>query len=220
LLTLSQATGRSAIPALELNDLINRLVATDDPEEVRRLYRQWAASYDSDLDQYGYVAPVVGVALFQDWISDKSAVIHDAGCGTGQVGKLLTASGYTTIHGSDFSNDMLAVAKSRGCYLSLVQADYTEPLEFKSDSVDGIISIGVYTKRFKNNFLAEMLRMLKPGGCMIFSCRPVYFDEVADSIKELHQTNEISRSSIMYDDYMTGQQASAFYIALQKTVKT
>lgn len=192
-------------------------MVTDDPEEVRELYRQWADSYDSDLDQYGYVAPLIGVSLFKDRVADKNAVIHDAGCGTGQVGKLLKASGYRNLHGSDFSSDMLAIAKSIGCYLSLVQADYTESLDFKSNSVDGIISIGVYTKRFKNKFIPEILRMLKPGGCLLFSCRPVYCDEVAESVKVLHQQNEISKSSVIYDDYMIGQNASAYYIALQKT---
>jgi len=192
------------------------LVATDDPDEVRRLYRQWSDSYDSDLEEFGYVAPKIGIDIFQQLNIDKHAVIHDAGCGTGQVGQLLTAAGFTNIHGSDFSDDMLAVANSRGCYRSLVQADYTQPLEFESESADAIISIGVYTKRFKNKFLAEMLRMLKPGGFMVFSCRPLYYDEVAASVKDLHIDQRVSKSVVVYADYMVGQKASAFYVTLEK----
>ena len=147
---------------------------------------------------------------------DQSAVVHDAGCGTGQVGELLTAEGYTNLHGSDFSKDMLNVAAGRECYQSLVQADYTEPLDFTDNSVDAIISIGVYTKRFKNNFIPEMMRMLKPGGCMVFSCRPLYFDEVADAVKALHQQEKLYKSVVAYDDYMVGQKAAAFYVGLVK----
>lgn len=181
------------------------------------MYKQWANTYDNDLDEFGYVAPVVGVSIFKRLINATDAIIHDAGCGTGQVGRLLASAGYTNIHGSDFSEDMLGVARQRGCYESLVQADYTMPLDFKSSCTDGIISIGVYTKRFKQNFIIEMLRMLKPGGWLVFSCRPLYFEEVADSIKELHKEEVISKSSVILDDYMIGQAASAYYVSLCKS---
>ncbi len=111
---------------------------------------------------------------------------------------------------------MLGVAKSRDCYRSLVRADFTQTLAFESESVDGIISIGVYTKRFKGKFLDEMLRILKPGGCIVFSCRPVYFEEVSDSVKMLHVEQRLSKSSVVFDDYMLGQKASAYYVALHK----
>lgn len=180
------------------------------------MYRQWSETYDSDLENFGYVAPKIGTAILQQHISDHSAVIHDAGCGTGQVGQLLTAAGFSNIHGSDFSEDMLNVARSRDCYQSLVQADYSQALEFASDSVDGVISIGVYRKSFKNIFIDEMLRILKPGGCLVFSCRPVYFEEVADSVKALHVDLRLSKSSVTFDDYMLGQKASAYYFTLHK----
>ncbi len=204
------------MPDLEFNDLINRLVKTEDPEEARQLYRQWSKTYDSDLEEFGYVAPKIGTAIFQQLITDTGALIHDAGCGTGQVGQLLSSAGYSNIHGSDFSEDMLGVARARDCYRSLVQADYSRLLEFESESVDGVISIGVYRKSFKENFLDEMLRVLRPGGCMVFSCRPVYFEEVFDSVKELHVDLRLSGSSVMFDDYMLGQKASAYYFTLHK----
>lgn len=166
------------------------------------------------------MAPAIGVSIFRQFVTRSDAVIHDAGCGTGQVGKLLASAGYSNLHGSDFSEDMLGVAQRRGCYASLVQADYTRPLELDSNSVDGIISIGVYTKRFKHTFLEQMLRILRPGGCMVFSCRPLYFEEVADAVKALHVAGELLKSSVAYDDYMTGQQASAYYVALHKSGST
>lgn len=165
------------------------------------------------------MAPETGTEIFQKLITDHSALIHDAGCGTGQVGQLLTSAGYNNIHGSDFSEDMLEVAKSRDCYRSLVQADYAQPVDFESESVDGVICIGVYRKSFKEYFLSEMLRILKPGGCIVFSCRPVYFEEVADAVKALHVDQRIAKSSVTCDDYMRGQQASAFYVALHKALQ-
>ena len=130
---------------------------------------------------------------------------------------MLASAGYSNVHGSDFSEDMLGVAKSRECYQSLVQADFTKALEFETKSVDGIISIGVYSKRFKDKFLNEMLRVLKPGGCIVFSCRLVYFEEVSESVKALHIDERLAKSSFTFDDYMLGQKASAYYVALHKS---
>ncbi len=41
----------------QLDNLINKLVTATDPDEVVGLYAQWAEQYDSDLDEFGYVAP-------------------------------------------------------------------------------------------------------------------------------------------------------------------
>ena len=200
----------------ELDTLINKLVHATDPEEVKALYRQWAESYDDDLDTFGYVAPQIGTALFSQLV-DKNANIHDAGCGTGQVGKLLAAHGYTKMDGSDCSEDMLKQAQTIDCYQHLVQLDYAGPIDLPDNAYDAVISIGVYTKRFKQFFLNEMLRIIKPGGHLLFSCRPVYFEEVADLVKQLHLDGNIHQSSVVDDDYMIGQKAKAFYVTLTKT---
>ena len=61
-----------------------------------------------------------------------------------------------------------------------------------------------------------MLRILVPSGYLLFTCRPLYFEEVADSVKQLHADERINFSSVRYDDYMVGQSAKAFYVTLQK----
>ncbi len=201
----------------QLDALINQLVHANDPEEVKVLYRQWAATYDNDLDSFGYVAPQIGTALFCQLLADTDAKIHDAGCGTGLVGKLLHSLGYTNIDGSDFSADMLKKARDTGTYKQLLQADYTQTISLQSDTYDGVISIGVYTKRFKQHFLGEMLRIIKPGGYLLFSCRPLYYEEVANLVMQLHLDGSIETSSVTEDDYMKGQGAKAFYVALKKS---
>ena len=59
--------------------------------------------------------------------------------------------------------------------------------------------------------------MLKPGGYLLFTCRPLYFEEVAESVKELHINELLYMSSVTLDDYMLGQNASAYYVVLQKS---
>jgi len=163
----------------QLEKIVNTLVGATDPEQVKGLYKQWADTYDEDLDSYGYVAPKLGVAMLSDLLTNKDALIHDAGCGTGQVGALLSELGFT--------------------------AKY-----------NAVISIGVYTKRFRQHFIQEMLRITKPGGYFVFSCRELYFDEVMEAVRALMKNRNCSKLVLNVDDYMTGQGASAYYVALQK----
>jgi len=200
-----------------LNAIVNRLVHSTDPDEVKSVYKEWAATYDSDLDGFGYIAPRIGVGLLAEHLSNKQSLIHDAGCGTGLVGALLHQHGYKRLHGSDFSTDMLQKAESTGCYGSLQNLDFSEPLDIDSGVYDAVISIGVYTKRFNIHFLPEMLRTLKPSGCMVFSCRELYFDEVMASVSAMFKAGVIVSVSIRLDDYMTGQDASAYYVHLVKS---
>lgn len=199
-----------------LESIIQRLVNSTDPDEVKSLYRDWSDTYDTDLKDYGYVAPEICCAIFSDFTDDKNTPVLDAGCGTGLVGLLLRKSGFTSIDGSDFSLDMLNKAALTGVYSALEQADFSGPLDVEDSRYAGIISVGVYTKRFKENFLTEMIRILKPGGKMTFTCREQYFPEVSLILNELHQSKTITRSEIRLDSYMTRQQALAYYISLQK----
>ena len=200
----------------EVESIVNTLVSATDPEKVKGLYAQWAQSYDDDLDSFGYVAPGIGVKMLSGLIENKHALIHDAGYGTGQVGALLRDTGYATIHGSDFSIDMLDKARALNCYEQLQTIDFGEPIEISNDQYDAVISIGVYTKRFKQHFINEMLRIVKPGGYFIFSCRELYYDEVMSSATLLLKDNTISNLIIDFDDYMTGEDASAYYVAMRK----
>ncbi len=200
----------------QLNSIVNQLVGATDPEEVKRLYKEWAASYDADLDSFGYVAPRIGVQLLSQVVVNAQALIHDAGCGTGLVGTLLTQLGYSNLHGSDFSSEMLKQAESTNHYHSLQTLDFGGPIDVAADAYDAVISIGVYTQRFNQHFIGEMVRILRPGGHFVFSCREQYYDEVVGTVFELLKSKFIARVSVHHDDYMTGQGAFAFYFDIQK----
>jgi len=201
----------------ELDSRIKKLVSATDPEEVKAAYKEWANSYNSDLDEYGYVAPLVSVRMFQEFVTDTTSKILDAGCGTGLIGTLLKENGYNDLTGSDFSQDMLNEASAAGCYSELQIADFGKPLEDSSGTYDAAIAVGVYTKRFKAHFLSEMIRLLKPGGYFIFTSRELYIDEVNASLANLLEQKSISSAELRYEDYITGQDASAYYIALRKS---
>lgn len=201
----------------QLNSIVNRLVSSSDADDVKQVYKDWADTYNADLDSFGYVAPRIGVEILHQKILDKQCLIHDAGCGTGLVGVLLNHLKFNNIHGSDFSADMLDKAALTGHYSKLLSLDFSEPLELPTNHYGAIISIGVYSNRFNDYFLNEMVRTLQPSGHLVFSCREHYFDEVMESVSSLLKSSTIVSSAVHFDDYMTGQDASAYYFDLVKT---
>ena len=200
-----------------LHKLVNKLVASTDPAEVISLYSEWAERYDSDLDEFGYVAPQLATDAFVPLLKDTNALIYDAGCGTGIVGKLLGEHGYNNIVGADFSDEMRKLAEKIDAYTRLEYADYSKAIDIKDATYDAIISVGVYTARFEGVFLREMLRILKPGCPFLFSCRPHYYEgDVEPQLEHFQGDGMIASIEIEDKPYMLKQQANAYYITLHK----
>ena len=108
------------------------------------IFDQWAATYDHDLvNELGYVADVEACRVFESLVTDKSAWILDAGCGTGLVGIRLKRAGYEELHGSDYSQKMLEKAEATGAYRSLQQHDLTLPIETRQ-AYDAAIAVGLF----------------------------------------------------------------------------
>lgn len=200
-----------------LDNIIGRLLVATDAEEIQSVYKDWADTYDNDLDGYGYVAPQIGAALFAEYVSNRTRFVLDAGCGTGLVGQALHDLGYKTFDGTDFSLSMLEKAETLGVYQTLFQANFFEPIDIEDEKYDGIISIGVYFSRMKEIFVPELVRTLKPGGILCFSARPQYFEAELEAQLEQHAANDlITVETIIERPYMIGQDANAHYIVLRK----
>ncbi len=200
-----------------LNDIIARLKASRDAEEVRQIYRDWSASYDEDLAGFGYVAPQIGAEIFDQAFVRQDGLIFDAGCGTGLSGQALAERGYTRLHGGDFSPDMLAQARKSGHYQKLIEVDFRYPLDLTTARYDGVTCFGVYKSTFKEYFLQELIRLTKPGGIVCLSCRFDYFeDDLLLQAQAQKRIGALTIESIDTKPYMTGQQANAAYIVLRK----
>lgn len=201
---------------LTTDEIITRLVACRDADERQSLYQQWASTYDQDLSDYGYVAPLLSVNQFCKAVTDQNALIYDAGCGTGLIGSLLRDRGYLRLHGADVSPAMLAQAKLTNNYSDLAIADYTLPLPIEDNTYDAIISVGVYTALFEKVFISEMLRILKPEGLLYFTCRPQYFETSVGMELQQLLTEQIVESVIVErKPYMLKQNAEAFYVLIR-----
>ncbi|MGB3408631.1 MAG: methyltransferase [Jannaschia sp.] len=137
------------------------------PQETVRLYDDWAASYDTDMDGSGYVGPARCARIAARVAAGATA--HDLGCGTGLAGIALRQEGFETIDGSDVSDAMLVKARARNLYRSLTLSDPATPPVIAADATlvvaCGVISFGAGPA----SLLVETLKRLPDGGWLVFT---------------------------------------------------
>ncbi len=114
--------------------------------EARELYAHWAEHYDDDI--YGSLG-VTGSARVAELLQahcppHPGLSILDAGCGTGMLGSLLHERGYRLIDGIDISPEMLAVARHKGVYRHLAEADLNQDFGAPEPAYDAIVSAGTF----------------------------------------------------------------------------
>lgn len=112
-------------------------------DDVRRLYGDWAETYDSGFsDAQGYLMPRETARMLQQ--AGGQGPVLDVGAGTGLVGAELAARGIGPVDGIDLSPEMLAVARAKGQYRRLIEADITRPLTGLPPYAS-VISAGTFT---------------------------------------------------------------------------
>jgi len=151
-------------------DLLQRAYDVKSPEEAIDLYRDWAGTYDQQLERgLRYVAPAAIAQMLSLAESNHSVRVLDVGCGTGLVGVSLRKLGFVHLDGLDFSSQMLNEARRKGVYTELIQADLNKPLDLSPSTYGAAISCGTFTHGHVDaNALSQIARLLKPGA--IFAC--------------------------------------------------
>jgi SAM-dependent methyltransferase len=114
----------------------------------------------------------------------KEGIIVECGCGLGRFVKYLHDRGYQ-IHGLEYGGEALRAIREISPELTVVQGDAGQ-LPYATGSIAGIISLGVI-EHFTEGCdapLAEMYRVLKPGGTAIVTVPS--FNGVRKLKKALH----------------------------------
>lgn len=133
-------------------------------------YDSFAASYDAEnssslLNEY-YERPAM-IALAGDVAGRR---ILDAGCGSGPLAEALRARG-AALTAFDASAAMVELARRRlGDTVPVTVADLAAPLPFADDEFDDVVaSLVMHYLEDWSGPLAELRRVLKPGGRLILS---------------------------------------------------
>lgn len=131
---------------------LDKAYSVKTPEDSRRLYAEWASTYNETfIKANDYVYPRTIAQKFDELIprSDIQTVV-DIGCGTGAVGSYLAnLRPNLKITGVDISAEMLAEASKlkridgSPVYIDLIEVDLTAELPKKS--FDAMISAGTFT---------------------------------------------------------------------------
>lgn len=146
---------------------LSKIYGAKSPEEVRRLYADWAASYDDEIAEAGYATPARVAAALRAAGADPGEPILDFGCGTGISGAALKSAGFRVIDGLDVTPEMLALAEATGLYrrLATIGAQEAPPAVYATIAAIGVIGPGAAPLAVLDRLVAA----LPEGGLLGFS---------------------------------------------------
>jgi predicted TPR repeat methyltransferase len=160
-------------------------------KDMLEAYSEWSSSYDEDsIHKFGYVAPRRAADELNRHVQgqgfSKEIRIADIGAGTGLVGQELLNMGYSKVLALDYSPEMLAIAKAKGCYQELHCVDLTDSLDTLHENAnlaagcfDAAVSVGTFTPNHVGiEVLDTVIALVKAGGLLCLSLRE---DFVLDS---------------------------------------
>jgi predicted TPR repeat methyltransferase len=136
--------------------------------ETRKVYQDWAATYDDDVIGSGYATPARLAAIAAKYCA-RDLPLLDFGCGTGLSGAALFAAGFATIDGTDLTPEMLDIAQGKMIYRTLWQGNGDAIAVTRGDyatiTATGVVSLGAAPPET----LGTLLDCLATGGHLALS---------------------------------------------------
>jgi predicted TPR repeat methyltransferase len=186
-----------------MKDWLKTVYSETSSSKLNKHYKNWANLYDTDMSSWGYAYPLQLNKILTNKLKLKKTIkILDAGCGTGYVAEVLSKLNYKNITGIDFSEEMLAIARSKKIYKKLMCQSLNEKIELRSKQFELIICTGVLTSGHVGpSAMHELVRILKPQGFFICSiAESVYkkngFEKEIKNLKNLVSIKSISKAFV------------------------
>ena len=181
-------------------------------QSTPEIYDQWSKDgYDTDVAQNSIAVENL-VMKYLSINKTTSLKILDAGCGTGRVGEVIVrevlknnAVTIDTIDGADYSQGMLDVAKSKGCYSNLTKIDLTKPFDgtqFPDNTYDAMLCSGVFLQGHVGaEAIPELSRVVKSGGLLCFTVRPAFWEKTKTEWEKALEKSNVDILEVAMLDY-------------------
>lgn len=154
------------------------------PEDNRRLYAKWAATYETsfvDAKQYRY--PKAIAEVFNELVGAVIRVL-DIGTGTGLTGMYVSRlRPELVIDGLDISPEMLAQAKLKlredgaAVYRQLYERDLTKEVPNENPVYEALFSSGTFTHgHLGPECIANLLPLLAPNGWLVVGVNNEHYE--------------------------------------------
>jgi uncharacterized SAM-dependent methyltransferase/ubiquinone/menaquinone biosynthesis C-methylase UbiE len=169
-----------------LESIWRRAYGAKTRDDLRRLYADWAETYDADHEKVGFFGHRLTAEVLSRHLTRRDASrVLDAGAGTGAAGQELARLGFRNLVAVDLSDAMLARAREKGVYAQALVADLALPIDaFGDDSIDACVLVGVFSYgQAPAEALDEVVRLVRPGGIVAFTMRTDFHDEDAMGIR-------------------------------------
>lgn len=189
-------------------------------QDARQLYDAWAASYDKEVADNGYVTPGRCAAALHAIMPDPTLPILDFGCGTGLSGLALRLAGFTTIDGLDLSTAMLKQATDKKLYRSLSQIEAGGTLKHKPGDYAAIAAIGVIgAGAAPISVFDTLMNGLASGGYLVFSFNDRALDDPENEAR-VQMYLDAGQAQLLFKehgDHLPGIDIKSNVYAIEKT---
>ena len=163
---MDRAQGSETVPRRFLDSVYD----LGDHTATKEFYHEWADTYDDDVSGEGYIPPQRCSEVLARFANDTGQPVLDLGCGTGLCGIALRSAGFRVVDGTDFSNEMIEIARSRNIYRRTFCHDLAEPLPFPAGTVSNTVAAGVISPAHAPpEAIDHAIEALAPGGVLVFS---------------------------------------------------
>lgn len=154
---------------MTVTDRLAALLGAGDVEETRRLYDDWAPTYDGEevAALLGCAGPERVAARVADLVGPHADVL-DAACGTGLVGVALAARGFRSVDGLDVSRGMIRQARRHRVYHDLGPADLRHGVPGARAKFGVVACVGALVPgHLGPAALTGLVRAVAPGGYVV-----------------------------------------------------
>lgn len=193
--------------------------AVKTPEDSRKLYAAWAATYNETFIMANdYVYPRTLAQKFDELISKTDIkTVVDIGCGTGAVGSFLAnLRANLSLDGFDISPEMLAEAAilrridNSPVYNNLIEIDLTAELPMRS--YDAMTSSGTFTHgHLGPQTLISLIQLVRINGWFVIGINAQHFNlrGFAATLRSAHESGAISEVRL-YEEQVYGPTSSHY----------